>query len=374
MDTQTNANNVNTELEHAPLIRWPRVSAIVGFSFLLGAGACLALDARQGESHLAILSAKTRSITAPRAALIQSLGVKVGDEIAAGQHLLTLKDEQLGHQLQTQQRLIDELAADLERVRAAAELELAWRKRDLQAEIFHTQLKTANLHQDKVSKEVEHLAWKERLSNPKTAAIEISSSDRSRRSDETRLTAMLRADAAAAAVESIGTQLALCDTRLSDLQGALTALELQVRSSSGVEVAAARLQRARGELAALEATAAALNIESPVAGVVSTVERRIGEHVEPGVTVVELVDVDRLSLLAPIPLNELAQWSVGSRVVVRFPNGDLRTGLVAEVAPTVSTEAMGATQGSHVTVRIEPHGKPWPVLPTGSAVHVKRKL
>ena len=115
--------------------------------------------------------------------------------------------------------------------------------------------------QEKLSRQVEQLAWQDHLTNRNAESgegallAEAASPFRSiilntRLMDERRLQAMLKEDAAAVAVESLAIQLTLCEQQLERLKKLDEDLPNKVRLSAGVELAGTRLTRVREEFRA----------------------------------------------------------------------------------------------------------------------------
>lgn len=341
------------------------------------------LEVRGAASYAGQLQARTTSVAAGRDARIVSVSVATGQRVVPGEKLLELADDRLIGQIAAKKRELIELEADVQRVKATADVELEWRRRELQSEAFQTQLKAATMTQEKLSRQVEQLAWQEHLTNRNAESgegallAEAASPFRSiilntRLMDERRLQAMLKEDAAAVAAESLAIQLTLCEQQLERLKKLDEDLPNKVRLSAGVELAGTRLTRVREELSSLEQQRDSLTIVCPSHGVVGAVLHEPGDLVEPGSTIIELFDDDRRHLVASIPSSAVARLKPGTKLTLIFPAGLKRIGLVAAIPPQAIANRRGDEfADSQVAVRIEPAGKLWPKIPVGSRVKVQ---
>ena len=215
-----------------------------------------------------------------------------------------------------------EFEAEVTRSKAVTEVELAWRRRDLQTEIFETQLKVAALSQEKLNKQVEQIAWREHLMsvdvNVDSVLSDIHHPFRSislevNAPDDRRLQAMLREDAAAASAESLAAQIALCEQRLKKLELLEKEIEKQVRASSGIDVAETRFNGAKQELAALESQLKELTMTSPTYGTIGDVKLQPGDRVPSGGTLVEILDDQQPHIVTQIPSSAASKPRQGSQ-------------------------------------------------------------
>ena len=236
--------------------QWRRIVLLVGLAISAGTGLAWSLEHRL-HSIPGVLEAEKTVIATSHAVRVRSISVKTGQSVIPGQPLCQLIDVLLEDQLIGKRREIAEYEAEMSRAKAAAEVEIAWRRRELQTEIFEIQLKVAGLSQDKLNKQVEEFAWKDRLSTAEPmmviTGIETSNPFRpvslnQNQPDDQRLLAMLREDAAAGSAETLSIQIALCEHRLKKLEELDNGLEAKIHASSGVDVAEARLNGSRKEI------------------------------------------------------------------------------------------------------------------------------
>ena len=354
-----------------------RFGLLIGLAISAGSGTVCLLDQFAVQSFPASIEAHRTLMTISRAASVKEITAKVGQAISTGDPLFQLVDAQLEDRLASKRREIAEVEAELSRAKATAEVEIAWRRRGIQTEVFEIQLKVAALSQERLNKQVEQIAWKERLSAPEPTIVPtLANGSQPFRSvtfdlqipDDRRLQTMLREDAAAAAAEALETQIALCEQRLKDLATFEKSLEAKIVASSGVEVFEARLNGEKQVLAAIEAQLKELTTSSPSHGTVADVKFQAGDRVPGGSTIMEILDEQQTHVVAQIPSDKASTVHPGTKVTLVFPMNERRTGVVASLPPqTVS--AVGKTEAM-LPVKIEQTGKLWPKLAIGSRVSV----
>ncbi len=366
---------VNTDISTS--MRRSRTGLIIGLALIAGTGFAWVLGWSGERAHRGSIQSRTTVVKSNCVARIRDVSVKPGLSVAPGDALFQLVDVQLEERLIGKRREIAELEAEVNRARVSAEVDFAWRRRELQSEVFETQLKESALSQEKLNKQVEQLAWKDHLtnsdSNVSPVVAEVDHPFRSIKRelhlpDERRLQAMLREDAAAASTETLATQIALCEQRLKSLAALEKELQTKIRSSSGVDVAEARLHGAKQELASLDSQLKELTITSPTYGTVGDVRVQPGDRVPNGDALIEILDDIQPHVVAQFPSAEASRLRHGSKVTLIFPSHGRRIGIITEIPPQTSSVAGGSE--SFVAVKIEPAGKLWPKLAIGSNVKV----
>ena len=358
-----------------------RLLMLCAASLAAGMGVAKWLEVRGSISYGGSLQSRATSITAERSARIQEILLVPGQRVVPGDKLLQLSDERLTSQIVQKQRELVELEAELKQAKATADVELEWRKRELNGEIFQTELKVSNVTQEQTAKQVEQLAWQDHLQRLQGERKGPDLADAglpiktlildSPFSDERKLQAILREDAAAIAAEAATAQLALCEKQLERLRILEKDLPEKVRVSAGVDLIETRIAGARDELAGLEKQRDALTVISPAHGIVGTIHHRTGDLVNAGSIIVELLDDERRHLVACIPTSAATKLRSGTKVELMFPGRQNRIGLVAAIPPhAIPADQRVSSADSQVEVKIEPAGKLWPKLPVGSRVQV----
>jgi len=350
-----------------------RLTLFGGAGLLLGMAVISWLDDPQGQVLPAILQAKTTVVTAGHECRLLEIYVEPGQQVTPNQPLVRLSDERLEAQRAQQARELTVLKAELQRAEAAADVELTWRRRELEGEIFETQQQASRLQQERLHHQVEQLAWEEHLQGFGTASDRLAVRPITLTEgppDAARLLAVLKEDAAATAAESLSNRLVLCDQRLSALKQVALELDQKVRISVGVDVAKTHVARAESELAALDARLAALTVVSPGYGTVGVLQPQPGDLLKPGDVVLELLDEAQLSLTAQVPSSVAGRLAQGQQLTVMFPGESPRSGRVTTLPPQTMTAHADETRDTRVACRILPAGKLWPKQPIGTRVMV----
>jgi multidrug resistance efflux pump len=369
--------NLPANTDNSTSMRRTRIGLIIGLALIAGTGFAWVLGWSGERAYPGSLQSRTTVVKSICMARIRDISVKPGQSVAPGDALFQLVDVQLEERLIGKRREIAELEAEVNRARVSAEVDFAWRRRELQSEVFETQLKESALSQEKLNKQVEQLAWKDHLtnsdSNVSPVVAEVDHPFRSIKRelhlpDERRLQAMLREDAAAASTETLATQIALCEQRLKSLAALEKELQFKIRSASGVDVTEARLHGAKLELASLDSQLKELTITSPTYGTVGEIRFQPGDRVPNGNPLIEILDDIQPHVIAQFPSAEASQLRHGSKVTLIFPSRGTRIGIVTEIPPQTTSVAGGSE--SFVAVKIEPAGKLWPKLAIGSNVKV----
>lgn len=348
-----------------------------GASLLLGLAVISWLDDPNGESIPATLQAQTTAVSVGQNCQLLEIFVRPGDQVTPNQPLLRLGDDRLETQRASKERELDELKSELSRAEAAAAVELAWRRREIEKDIFDTQQQASSYKQEQLHHQVAQIAWEEHLRNASRWAgdsaddlqvLPLTFSESA--TDTGRLLAVLKEDAAAAAAEALGTKIGLCEQRLISLNKMAAELDQKVRISAGVEVAKTRLLRAEAELEAISSRLAALTVVSPGYGTVGNIQLQPGDRLNAGDVVLELLDEAQLSLTAQLPSALAGSVAQGQQLTVLFPGEQRRAGRIATLPPQTLSSPIAGPGDSHLALRIQPAGKLWPKLPIGTQVSV----
>ncbi len=349
-------------------------------------GICIAgwLEGSEVESMNGFLAAESKTVFSDRHAQISQIHVSPGEFVTVGTPLVTLSDPKLEAKWAAKKSEVAALTAELEQANAKAELELTWRLKQLDAECVQTRLDSANYLKEKLTNEMENVAWREFVENisgsSPTTPDELFrpiTFDAVQTPDEARVRAMLRLGAAQNAVEVNDIQVEICERRLAELNRIRNELPAKIRESVGVTVAEARLEVAESEFEQIDQQKSALLITSSSHGVVGPITKQVGETVTTGEPIVQLFQEDRRFVEIQVPTHLLSELVPDSELALRFPNGDKREGTVSGDIPHQTIDTTSDASASHTTpfvaMRIEPTGKLWPSLPLGSPVVVEFK-
>jgi len=356
-------------------LRWG-VILLSGIALAAGVWIAQRLDQRHGPSFSGRLQARVITIAAEQTARLKCISIKPGQRVAAGAELFTLQFDQNTADVAARQQEAALKIQEANRIKAAADLELQWRRRDLQAEMFQTQLKLTVMREEKLHRDVEQLAWRERLTaqsvfsdqaNPAPLfqlVGKIADED-----SEERMKIMLREDAAAGAAQALAAQIQLCEQRLEELRALDQQMDAQIRTSFGVDAAEELARKTSEQLAEIEA-APETKVASPGFGIVGQYRKMAGDLVENGEILVQILDDERRTVDVEVPSWAAVKFSTNQHVKLEFPGKEIRTGIVTAIPPQTLATDSDAAGDVPVRLTIGPHGKVWPSVPVGSRVLV----
>lgn len=354
-----------------------RTLAICLASLLAGAGVAVWFE-RHGEVRFAAyLEAHKTPVTAEHPGRVETLTKSEGDRITIGDPLLNLTDSQLMREIQLQKDEVVRSEIQLNQCLAEADLDLQWRTNDLDDKIIDYQLRSAGYLKEKYDFELQKSMLADMLSSNQTAALPDPDSligslmveDRLPRVEE--MTTALKLETVSNATDVSSAQVEICEQQLKRLEQVKQSLPATVRRKAGVDAAEATLARARAMLEQTEARRTELTVTSTAVGKVGVYRVKVGDHVQPGQTIVELLDDARRFLRVEVPSSKISELKVAQSVDITFPGGAKRTGRIQMIAPqAIPTDANSHGAESLILVRVEQTGELWPDLPVGTRVDV----
>ncbi len=362
----------------APLTR---VVLVCGLALAAGVATAALLESARYEKYAAVLHARGRTITAGRDARIAQVLVEPGQHVAPGQTLVVLIDERLDEQIRNRQREVAGLEAELAEAEAKLVVELEWRQKAIQAEVFETKIRSAQFQKRQFSNQVAGYACDDalgELGEPVQSADSRSDSwqpllRESRIANDQRLALLLRQEAAQNEKEVSSAQVELCDERLKQLDRLGRELPDKIRNSMGIALLQTRLAQNRAELKSLEQQHKTLAIPSDGPGLVGVLQKEAGDLVSPREPIVQLWDEDQPYLVVRVPSLKIAEFTPGTLVTLRFPGNVAGLGRVGSIPPQTAPDARADNGMPVVLVHIEPAGAMWPRPPYGSEVEVLRR-
>lgn len=389
-------NEVSSQTSATPLISpwWTGLLCLfaigLGFAFVKG------LERSQYSRYDGYLQAVSESVTVPRSSRISQLFVKPGDKVRPGVPLVNLMDVDLEQALVAKQREIATLEAELNRVRAQADLEIADRKAKLEAEIFQTELQFASVSRQKV---LDHMSAIMESPGFPSVGNPYLNHELAEATVPPRLLPRKQSDAAARSAladarkeaklrqlmletpvletEKISeAQAKICEQRLGHLKDQLGKIPDQVSEALGQKVVESKLAAAKAVLEDLNQQAKSLTLSSHAHGVVGVIGYQVGDLVAERDVVLEVFDEDQPYLIMQVPTSELSRFEPGTPVEVRFPRGEVRQGEVTEIPPQAiplpgPREALPESAGL-IRVLVGPRGQVWPKAPFGSKLEIRR--
>lgn len=356
-----------------------RIFAFAVGALSLGIALAVYLELPTGPECNAILTARTTYITAPSEGKLTSLNIKEGDLVAIGDPVVQLKNETLNRAIHNKEQEIAALESEHQHALARAELELNWRLRTLESEICDIQLRSASFLKEKYNFELQRsmlsdvLAGREFVMADGNSSLFQSMVVENKHNSSQRMATVLEMELAANAAEVSAAQVEICELRQKQLLTLKTTLPQHIRRTQGVDVAEANILKAKAELARLYNEESELTIKSPAIGRVGLYKCRLGDHLQIGTPIVELLDDSQRFLVAYIPSQHIAAFPLETKVSLKFPGNELRTGVVSKIAPQAKICESGEIGEADTTilVQIEQSGKVWPSVPIGSQVQVR---
>lgn len=330
------------------------------------------LDAGLDRAYRGRIDAHRRPIVATEPGRIVELHVGTGDEVRTGSPFARIEERGRLDRLDEVRDREQSLRDDLKQARARVDVELGWRRYEVDRAIFETELKSADLLRQRFDERLRNLTWGELAEADGVVtpvAVEQSLEHR-----YGHLEALLRNERSRNALEVVEAQRDLCEQRIAALRALRERLPAEVAAAHGVEDIAAELAAAESEARALEDEAGARVLEAPGWGRLDEVEVVDGDPIVRGDVLAVVVDRARLHVAVPVPSRSLDRFPAETPVTLEFPGGERRKGVVLEAAPEPvvrRTEADDPTAESWFLIRVAPTGKLWPEVPLGTTIDVR---
>ena len=334
------------------------------------------------HSFPARLAADVTTLTAPTDAIVSELLLSPGASVKPDDVVVRLQDQALERALVAKQLAVQTLQAELQQAEARSDVEIAWRQRELDSEMFETRLRLADCLQGQLMQNVAALAWEDFRKDRRAVTSTVSDEKlftsmviAGRGTDEQRVDAILREEAARNSAEMYAAQVEICETRISELESLRSALGVKVRRANGVDVAQARLNLATEELAALQQDELQLDLKANHFGRVGVYRHEVGDRVVAGDSIADVLDTTERHVVMQVPCDLVNLVSEGREVTLQFAGGEMRRGIIRGIPPqTIGPESIRSDKQiadrSVVMLRVERIGQLWPEVPVGSNVTV----
>lgn len=376
-----------------PAITDPRSSSLIAqgsgrrvvifslMALLAGVGTALLLEKARYEKFPGYLQARLRTITAGREARVSQILANPGAVVSAGQPILILEDRGLEERIQSHRHEVESLEIELSRTQAALEVELDIQRRDILDRVFETKCRSAQLLRQQFLAPAESTISNQIAGRggdglrPVISPINRSPLifNDSGKVEQASLQ-QNQSTAADGFTRATLAELELCNQHIADLEKLSRDLPEKISRSMGVHLTQARLTHAKGLLARMEREQKELTIVAEAAGMVGTFHKQVGDAVAPHEPIVQVLDEEQPYLVLQFPSPRISDFSPGTEVELRFPNGRKGKGRVEEIPPQTSAipdEGTSRTETT-ITAHIDPVGALWPTLPFGSVVEVRR--
>ena len=333
---------------------------------------------RHGDVRFdAYLEAHTTPVTAEHPGRVAALVKNEGERISIGDPLLSLTDGQLLQEIVTQKDEVAQAEIHLQQCLADADLDLQWRANEIDQRIVDYQLRSAGFLKEKSDVELQKSMLTDVLASNQTAALKDADTlfkafvVEGGMPEVERMTTALKLETVVNATDVSTAQVEICEQQLKRLEGIKTTLPATVRRKAGVDTAEAALVRSKSLLERIEGRRTELTVPSTAVGKVGVYRVHVGDHVEPGQTIVELLDDSRRHLRVEVPSSHISGLEIARGVDIAFPGGIQRTGRIARIAPqTIPTDSNSHGAESLILVHVEQTGELWPDLPIGTRVDV----
>ncbi|MEX1231909.1 MAG: HlyD family efflux transporter periplasmic adaptor subunit [Planctomycetaceae bacterium] len=357
-----------------------RATLGIGIALLAGVGTIFVVNHYESEKMVGVLQAETGIVAAPHEVQIEKILAKEGDVVKPGQIICLVSDARLDKTMQEKLKEIQKLQGELEQARARTDVELAWRTKALDDELFETRLKLSQYLQQQYDHNMNDMAWEDYL-NQQTAVskvgAELAEADfvlNTETSELHRLQFLLRKESYRNATEVCAAQVEICEDRLKELETLKSDLPEKIRSAMGVHRLTSQLEKHQADVVQLEQQRTIRKLTASHHGMVGLFRHLEGELLPAGEPVVELLDQDRRYLEVQVPSRRIADFEVGTRVSLMFSGGVKRVGKIRSIPPQAKQiregHAVAPDADIPVTLIIDPVGIEWPESPIGSTVGV----
>ncbi len=350
-------------------------------ALMLGYAITLYWDSSARRDYVGYLSAPVAQINSKTRGLISQLNVGEGDMVHFGQELFGVSDLESVSAVAELEKEIANLRGQLVQKQAAADVDLAWRTKNIQSEILAARLKSAEYLKSQFDQQIQQQAWNDYIANPRNADEKpqklfqaISHTWESPEAD--RRQAIINKEAARNAVEVSGVQLKLCEQQLENLKQLQAELPKKVHNAHGLEQLENELQALSGKLATLKKGPAVQPHTASQYGQVTVCWKKTGEAIDADETVLEIIDREKVYLTVQIPTGDINNFEEGAEVELVFPGDVVRHGRVQQIPLRADTATAGDTVGQHVavlTLKVVPVHKSWPEMPLQTAVLLRAK-
>lgn len=312
-----------------------------GYQYYRGGDAAAIEAAGTIEAATVQLAAKTQGT-------LESVAVRAGDAVSAGQVVARLARSELAAQRERDALTVARAEA------ALADLESGAREQEIRQAALAVEAAGTNLAQ---------------------AMLDHAQAD----ADLARLEALYEAEAippaeyeqAARALETAANRVALAENQLETARAKRSLLESGNRPAQ-IEAARVEVERSRAVLKATEAVLADLVIRAPRDGRVLSVNYEAGEFVTPGAAVITVADLSDMWIKVYIPTDDLPHVKLGREAACTVSGEDqVFTGVVEEIADrgeftpkTIQTRQERANVVFGVKIRVQdPDGVLKPGMP-----------
>jgi biotin carboxyl carrier protein len=339
------------------------------------------------HSYLSRLEATTSPIYAPFDGVMETIHHREGETVHPTLEVATLSSSGIEKTIEEKKKEIALLTSEKMQVQAKANLELTSRVRALDKELFETRIKSSAYLREKYSAELQTIAWEDYLKSHNAVAMSSLTPEVFRtaleggmRTDDQSINAILAHGSAVNALEVFSAQVDLCLDRENILVKSMDELPQEINTAFGIDLIDAKITQAKIELNMLEEMAEGRVMTSTVHGRIGNICKRVGDRVQKGETVAEIIDEQRRYLIAQIPLQQVPYIREGQIASLTFPGNKKRKGVFRKIPMSVRDAGplqfnKDIVEDPVVEIQIDPTvDSVWPMVPVGSTVKLDLKL
>lgn len=358
-----------------------RAACGVVVALLAGVGTIFVVNHYEAEDLIGVLKAETGIVSAPHEVQIEKILANEGDVVKPGQIICLVSDARLDKSMRDKLTEIHKLQSELDQARARAEVELAWRTKALDDELFETRIKLSQYLQQQYDQNINDMAWEDYLNQHASVSrigAEVSESPGliwdTAMTEMQRMQLLLRKESHRNATEVCAAQVEICEERLKELETLKGDLPEKISSAMGITRLKEKLEKSQSDVANLEQQRSIRKLTAGHYGTVGLFRHLEGELLPAGEPVVELLDQDRRYIEVQVPSRRIAEFEAGTRVALTFSGGIKRVGKIRSIPPQAKpvkeAHAVATAGDIPVTLIIDPVGIEWPSSPIGSSVQV----
>jgi len=382
-----------------------RTSLFVASAVLFGCAVVYWMNTGSGLPMKGVVTADITSLRVPVDSRLLEVKVEAGQEVYSGDELLTLEKTAHLRTIELQEQRVSDLTQQLQQAEARADLELTWRQEDIDARITDEENKVrviqkvnreagAGTEQQQVENggirvtlvgdsqvldgEKEEDAKNEtndEMKSPnsmffisgesKESTKGVVSPDITKRPLPLKSAELPKASGSQGQAPSkISLELQRIQKRLSELESMRNSLPAQVRIATGVETLRLKLKEESEKLDEMKSVRRDSAVLCPSYGRVGQVHYKAGDTMSAGEVMLKILHSDRRYVILNVPAHRINEVEPGNTVGLIFPGWDQFRGKVSNLP------MLAESDGSQVTVRVDPSGRVWPAIPIGSQIEV----
>ncbi|MCA8987032.1 MAG: HlyD family efflux transporter periplasmic adaptor subunit [Planctomycetaceae bacterium] len=361
----------------APPCRPGRLLLIAALALGSGMATNRWLYATANQNFAGRIQVEMLTVRAPVDGILQEWNVKEGETVDPNVLLCRIGGQDLVRKRDLQQQEVERLTARTKTLQAEVDVKLHEHLRTVESDIYQVELQTADLLQKRYFHELELMAWRDQREVLATQAATpaprkgTTQTETAEEREEKLINFMLKEESAVNAIEATDAQLEICSARLATLNQQKQEMQERVRQAVGLSEIELQLEQSKAGLERLEIELSQQLIHSAALGTIANVRRKAGEYVKAGEVLAELYLMQQPYAVAEIPTSHSHRFEVEMPVRCQFPNGEVRTGVVTQVAVSATTTTRPDEKPT-VPLKIEQTGALWPKLPIGGEITVIR--